>query len=70
MTSNGQKLLTSQELADLLNLPSASVRRYAREGRLPCFRIGRLLRFNVDEVLTTVKEGERRASSTTMSNKS
>lgn len=61
---NGQKLITVQELAELLSLPPASVRRYAREGRLPCYRINRLLRFDIDEVKAAIKEGDSVASST------
>ena len=67
MNDNGQKLIGVQELAELLSLPPASVRRYARCGKLPFFKVGRLLRFDVDEVKAAIKEGDGYAISTATS---
>ena len=53
----GNRLLTAQELAQVLALPPASVRRLAREGQLRgVYRCGRLLRFSVDEVLEGMEQ--------------
>jgi excisionase family DNA binding protein len=53
--SNGT-LISAEALGEQLNLPPASVRRLAREGTLPCYRAGRLLRFSVAEVLESMKD--------------
>jgi len=52
-------LISAEALGELLSLPSASVRRLAREGKLPAFRLGRLLRFDVQEVLKSMKADEQ-----------
>lgn len=52
---NDQNFVDAETLAELLSLPAASVRRLAREGRLPCYRAGRLLRFDVAEVKAALK---------------
>jgi excisionase family DNA binding protein len=49
-------LISAEALGEQLSLPPASVRRLAREGRLPCYRAGRLLRFSVAEVLERMKD--------------
>jgi excisionase family DNA binding protein len=54
----GNRLLTSEELAELLALPPASVRRLAREGKLVHYRAGRLLRFDLAEVRAALKAGQ------------
>jgi len=49
-------LISAEALGELLSLPPASVRRLAREGRLPCYRAGRLLRFDLERVLESMKD--------------
>jgi len=51
-------LISAEALGELLSLPPASVRRLAREGRLPCYRAGRLLRFDLSEVMAALKAGQ------------
>lgn len=46
------KYLTAAEAAELLNVSTATVRRLARSGRLPKYRIGsKAVRFREDDVL-------------------
>jgi PTS system nitrogen regulatory IIA component len=48
------KLLTVTELSEYLRLNKVSIWKYAKEGKLPAFRIGRCWRFSkrlIDEVL-------------------
>ena len=49
-------LISAEALGELLSLPPASVRRLAREGRLPCYHAGRLLRFDLERVLESMKD--------------
>jgi excisionase family DNA binding protein len=56
-TRDGERFdLTREPLADakyigsLLGIPTKSVLQYARDGRLPCIRIGRHVRFIVADV--------------------
>jgi PTS system nitrogen regulatory IIA component len=49
-----EKLLTVTELSEYLRLNKVSIWKYAKEGKLPAFRIGRCWRFSkriIDEVL-------------------
>jgi excisionase family DNA binding protein len=58
-------LISAEALGELLSLPPASVRRLAREGRLPCYRAGRLLRFDLEQVLESMKDNrQQRAEGT------
>ena len=50
-------LVDASELARIVGLPTASVRRLARQGELPSYRLGRLLRFSPVEVLAAIKNG-------------
>lgn len=56
--SDGQ-LVDAEKLGAILDLPASSIRRLAREGRLAgVYRVGRLLRFNVEEVKAALKAGQ------------
>lgn len=44
-------LVTAQELSDTLAVPRSSIWRLAREGTIPCVRIGRNLRFDQEAVM-------------------
>lgn len=56
--ASNDTLISAEALGELLSLPPASVRRLAREGRLPCYRAGRLLRFDLAEVKAALKAGQ------------
>ncbi len=45
-----QKILTITEVAERLGMHPVTVYRLVKEARLPVFRIGRMLRFDADEV--------------------
>lgn len=46
-SDNNTETMTPEQVAAELHIPVSSVWRLAREGKLPCFRLGeRLLRFN------------------------
>ena len=51
------KILTIAEVADRLAMHPVTVYRLAKEGRLPFFRIGRMLRFDAEELEQWVREG-------------
>lgn len=55
--SLSEPLLDAQEVADLLGIPVKTVRQYAREDRMPCFWIGRNMRFVRSQVEMAVREG-------------
>jgi len=49
-----EKLLTVTELSDYLSLTKVTIWKYAQEGKLPAFKLGRCWRFSkriIDEVL-------------------
>jgi excisionase family DNA binding protein len=55
------EFLTARQLASMLQVSESTVRRLAREGRIPCVRLSpRLLRFNLKAVCR-VLDGEARA---------
>ena len=46
-----EEFLTARQLAEVLQVSESTVRRLAREGRIPCVRLTpRLLRFNLKAV--------------------
>jgi excisionase family DNA binding protein len=58
-----EPLLTARQVSSLLGgIPAKTVLQYAREGRLPCLRIGKHVRFvrsDLDEVLSAQRGGRR-----------
>ena len=55
-----EKLLTVQELSDYLRLTKVTIWKYAKEGKLPAFKIGRCWKFSkriIDEVLQCSGQG-------------
>ena len=48
--ANRSRLLIADELAERWQVPRGHVYRLAREGRLPTVRLGRYMRWRVDEV--------------------
>lgn len=60
------RLLDVDDVAALLNVPTRWVRQASRDGRLPCVRLGRYVRFDREDVLAWVeaqKSGGRVAAS-------
>jgi len=49
-------LVTAEEVAALLKVSPKSIYRWAKEGLLPAFREGRLVRFRESDVETFVKD--------------
>ncbi len=56
MTSEKNNLANLTELANRLRLPAQWLQNEADEGRIPCLRIGRKYRFNVDAVKAALAE--------------
>lgn len=52
-----RKLLRTDEVAALLDVPSDRVTRMAREGQLPAIRCGRTWRFSLEQVNTWIEAG-------------
>jgi excisionase family DNA binding protein len=49
------RLLDADDVAVLLNVPVRWVRQASRDGRLPCVRLGRYVRFSREDVLAWVE---------------
>ena len=58
-----EPLLTARQVSVLLgDIPPKTILQYAREGRLPCLRIGRHVRFirsDIDRTLMAQRAGRR-----------
>ena len=75
--SKDKEIMTAKEVADYLNIHPLTVHRYAREGKIPAFKIGADWRFHkkyiqrwIQEKLAYQSEGkDRRKSSTLFSDK-
>ena len=58
------EFLTARQLAEVLQVSESTVRRLAREGRIPCVRLTtRLLRFNLKAVCRALDGSENHARS-------
>ena len=54
-----EEFLTARQLAEVLQVSESTVRRLAREGRIPCVRLTpRLLRFNLKAVSRALEDSE------------
>jgi excisionase family DNA binding protein len=53
--SDSDGWITAEELAGFLKMPLASIWRLSRSGQIPCYRPGRLMRFDLDEVRQALK---------------
>jgi len=54
-----EKLLGAKELAEHLNVDVSWVYEQSRQGNIPTIRIGRYIRFNLQEVLASQQENGR-----------
>ena len=53
------RMLKAEEVADLLRVPRARAYELARQGLLPCVRLGRQVRFDADVVRKWAAQGGR-----------
>lgn len=51
------RLLTAEELADRLKVPVSWVYEQSRQGKIPTHRVGRYIRFDLQEVLASQRKG-------------
>lgn len=59
-----EEFLTARQLASILQVSESTVRRLAREGRIPSIRLtSRLMRFNLKSVLKSLDSGTARPRS-------
>jgi len=52
----GRKLRSIQELAELLGCTTASATTYMKEGKIPYYKVGRTVIFDVNEVMEAIKQ--------------
>lgn len=52
-----EKFLTSDELAEKLNVSVHTVRKWRKQEKIPYYKLGFSLRFKVSDVLTSLKGG-------------
>ena len=54
-----EPLLSASEIAELLSVHPSTIRRLAREGRLPTYWVGTTPRFDADEVAEVLRQDVR-----------
>lgn len=47
---NPTKVLTPEQVCDYLSLPRSTLYKLCREGKIPCFKIGKHWRFRIDDL--------------------
>jgi excisionase family DNA binding protein len=55
VTNKAALLIDAEQLSEILGLSLPSIWRYCREGRLPHYRIGRRVLFDLEEVRAALK---------------
>ena len=50
------KLLKAKELATVLDMPLSAIHRYARLRKIPVIRVGRQMRFSLQDVIVALRE--------------
>lgn len=51
------KLLTAEEVAQLLRVNRSSIYRWVEQGQLPAIKVGRIVRFNPETVKAVLEHG-------------
>lgn len=51
-----EKLLTIQEISDILGIKDCTIRAWVFQRKIPCVRIGRLVRFRMSEIETWINQ--------------
>jgi excisionase family DNA binding protein len=54
--SKPRDLITQKEVAALLNVHPITVGRWTTAGLIPCYRVGRILRYKLSEVLNVTSK--------------
>ena len=49
-------IVTAKEVGQYLKLTESTIYKLALEGELPCFKIGKSWRFDMDEILQLIKK--------------
>ena len=52
-----QRMMKAKEVAEYTQIPLQMVYRKTRSGEMPCYRIGRSVRYKIDEVEASMKGG-------------
>jgi excisionase family DNA binding protein len=58
---NSRKPLTAEELAEILRVDKATIYEWVKANKIPCLKVGRFLRFNLQTVLDSQKKNENGA---------
>ena len=53
--SDREKLIGTKRAARLFDCDAVTIRRMVKEGRLPYYRVGRLVKFDENEILASIK---------------
>jgi excisionase family DNA binding protein len=69
MSKKEREIMTAKDVADYLNLHPLTVHRYAREGKIPAFKIGTDWRFHKKYIERWIKEKLYQNSNGKMSKK-
>jgi len=56
MQKNSKEIMTTKEVAEYLNIHPLTVHKYARDGRIPAFKIGTDWRFHKKYIEKWIKE--------------
>jgi len=56
MQKNNKEILTAKEVAEYLNIHPLTVHKYAREGKIPAFKIGTDWRFHKKYIERWIRE--------------
>lgn len=56
MEKNNREIMTAKEVADYLNIHPLTVHKYAREGKIPAFKIGTDWRFHKKYIEKWIQE--------------
>ena len=52
-----QRMMKAKEVAEYTQIPLQMVYRKTRSGEMPCYRIGKSIRYKIDEVEASMKGG-------------
>ena len=53
-----QRMMTARQVSEYTQIPLQMIYRKTQSGDIPCYRIGRSIRYKVEEIDMAMKEGQ------------
>lgn len=56
------ELLNVKKLSERISTPAYTIRQWAREGRIPAYKVGKSYLFDIEEVIAAIKKNSKNSN--------